>query len=499
MNFHNTIDTEILIIGAGNGGLFAACTAAEKGAKVIVLERNEKIATGRHWIAAVDSNLHTQSGIKLNKFEIIEEACKYASHRVDQRLIKLWADNSGAMIDWLDKVVNKQGANVFLETDVGKTNEGFYKTFPIQHTVQDNEKTLPVTDILKSYAESLGVKILFETPMIELIKDNNVGKVTGAIAKSKDKNIKIHASKGVILATGGYSANIEMLKELNPIAYSSCTATASYEGNLGDGIKAAISIGAAKDDVPTAMIFDRGGCPPDATTGSDLKQGMMTHIGSQPFLKINKQGERFVNESIPYDFMVHAASLESSNTYCMIWDADWKEHTKKFHTIGCSRLQYSPSGCKTMLFDEVAVEKFHKEQLIPKGIIVEDNTIEGLAEKLGIPADKLVATVKRYNELCEKGIDGDFGKESYRMIPLTKPPYQAATLGGILLCTLDGLRINTNMQVLDTNLNPIEGLYAVGNDSGGFFCNNYPEFLVGIAVGRTNTFGYLVGQIVAGL
>lgn len=89
--------------------------------------------------------------------------------------------------------------------------------------------------------------------------------------------------------------------------------------------------------------------------------------------------------------------------------------------------------------------------------------------------------------------------ESYRMIPLTKPPYQAVTLAGILLCTLDGLRINTNMQVLDTNLNQIEGLYAVGNDSGGFFCNNYPELLVGIAVGRTNTFGYLAGQIVAGL
>lgn len=495
-SFHNIIDTDILVIGAGNGGLFAACTAAEKGAKVIVLERNEVIGTGRQWIGALDSTLQKQSGIKINKFEVIEEACKYASHRVDQRLIKLWADNSGSMIDWLDRIVKKQDAYVFLETDMGNKDESFYKTFPIQHTVQNNEKALQVTDLLKVYAENLGVQILFRTPMTELIRENNIGRVSGAIAQSGNKCIKINASKGVILATGGYSANINMLKELNPLAYNSCTATASHDGSLGDGIKAATSIGAAKDEVATAMIFDRGGCTPNATTGEDLKQGMMTHIGSQPFLKINKRGKRFVNESLPYDFIIHAASLEPGNTYCMIWDADWKTHTKEFHTIGCSRIQYSPSGSKLMLFDEKAVEKFHEEKLIPEGIIVMNNTIEGLAQKLGIPSEILVATVKRYNELCEKGIDEDFGKESYRMIPLKKSPFSAATLGGILLCTLDGLRINTNLQVLDKSFNPIEGLYAVGNDSGGFFCNNYPEYLIGIAAGRTDTFGYLAGQII---
>lgn len=496
--FQNTMDTDVLVIGAGNGGLFAACSAAEKGAKVIVLERNDKIGTGRQWIGALNSTVQKQSGIELNKFEVIEKACKYASHRVDQKLIKLWADKSGTMIDWLDVIAKKQGAYVILETDMGNNDESFYKTFPIQHTVQNDEKALQVTDILKTYADSLGVQTLFETPMLQLVRENN-GKVSGAVAKSGEKFIKINAFKGVILATGGYSANINMLKELNPLAYNSCTATASHDDNLGDGIKAALLIGAAKDYVPTAMIFDRGGCPPNASTGGDLKQGMMTHIGSQPFLKVNKRGERFVNESIPYDFMVHAATLEPESTYSMIWDAEWKEHTRKFHTIGCSRMQYSISGSKLMLFDEDAVEKFHQEKLIPKGIVVEDNTLEGLAKKLGVPAENLVATVKRYNELCNKGMDEDFGKEAYRMISLNKPPFGAATLGGLLLCTLDGLRINTNLQVLDTELNPIEGLYAVGNDSGGFFCNNYPEFLIGIAVGRTDTFGYLAGQIVASL
>lgn len=497
-NFNKTIDTEILVVGAGNGGLFAACSAAEKGAKVTVLERNAMIGTGRQWIGAIGSNLQNEAGIELNKFEIIEEACKYASHRVDQKLIKLWADNSGAMINWLDGIAKKQGSYVLLETDIGK-NEGYYKTFPIQHTVQNNEKALYVTDIMKTYAESLGVEILLETPMVQLIREKNEGRVSGVAAKYGEEYIKINASKGVILATGGYSANLDMLKSVNPLAYNSCTASDSHAGSKGDGIKAATWIGAAKDEVPTVMIFDRGGCPPDATTGGDLKQGIMTHIGSQPFLKVNKKGERFANESIPYDFIVHAATLEPGDLYCMIWDSDWREQTRQFQTIGCSRIQYSPSGSKLMLFDEEATEGFHQGVLMPKGIVVEDNTLEGLAEKLGIPADNLVKTVNRYNELCDKGIDEDFGKESYRMLPLKKPPFRAATLGGQLLCTLDGLRINTKLQVMDKSSNPIEGLFAIGNDSGGFFCNNYPEMLVGIAAGRTDTFGYLAGQIVADL
>ena len=130
---------------------------------------------------------------------------------------------------------------------------------------------------------------------------------------------------------------------------------------------------------------------------------------------------------------------------------------------------------------------------------MESDTLEGLAEKLNLPVDTFVKTVERYNELCKKGVDEDFGKESYRMIAIEKPPFRGAVLGGQILCTLDGLRINTKLQVLDTNLEPIEGLYAAGNDSGGFFANNYPEMMVGVACGRTITFGRLAGQIVASL
>ena len=118
-------------------------------------------------------------------------------------------------------------------------------------------------------------------------------------------------------------------------------------------------------------------------------------------------------------------------------------------------------------------------------------------QQLNLPADTFVATVQRYNELCAKGEDEDFGKESSRMLPLENPPYYGCRQGASLLCTLDGLRINTNMQVLDKAGAPIEGLYAAGDCSGGFFAHNYPEYIVGVAVGRTLTEGYLLGGYLA--
>jgi hypothetical protein len=291
-----------------------------------------------------------------------------------------------------------------------------------------------------------------------------------------------------------------MMTELNPMAVRACTAfEAPGEMNVGDGIKAGAWIGAQKQEQTAVQVFDRGGVPPQAQAGCLYEQpGVITHIGSQPFLKVNRKGERFCNESVPYDFIYAAATYEPSLLWCEVWDANWREQTRQFHTVACSRIQYSPTGGKLIIFDEDATEGFHQEMLIPAGIVVEAQTLEELAEKLLIPADTFVKTVERYNELCAKGIDEDFGKESYRMLPIDTPPYRATTLGGQLMCTMDGLLVNTDLQVLDNEFNPIEGLYAAGNDSGGFFANNYPELIIGTTVGRAITFGYLAGKGAAG-
>ena len=106
--------------------------------------------------------------------------------------------------------------------------------------------------------------------------------------------------------------------------------------------------------------------------------------------------------------------------------------------------------------------------------------------------------IKKYNSFCEKGVDEDFGKEAYRLSAIRQPPFYGCWFGGSLLTTIDGLRINENCQVLDPELNVIEGLYAAGDVSGSFFSGNYPEYVVGVACGRSSVEGRHVAKLLAG-
>ena len=220
------------------------------------------------------------------------------------------------------------------------------------------------------------------------------------------------------------------------------------------------------------------------------------HLGSQPWLKVNLNGERFCNESVPYDFILHAAYMEPHHLYNTIYDSTWMDQIAQFKQIGCARIIPSPTGGKLQIFSPEA-EIGLLMGMQQAGFVQQADTIEELAEKLNIPVDTFVETVNRYNELCEKGEDEDFGKEAYRMLPIKQAPFYGCRQGASLLCTLDGLRINTKMQVLDKSGEPIEGLYAAGDCSGGFFAHNYPEYIVGVAVGRTLTEGYLLGAELA--
>ena len=137
--------------------------------------------------------------------------------------------------------------------------------------------------------------------------------------------------------------------------------------------------------------------------------------------------------------------------------------------------------------------------LIAKGYVQKADTIEELAKKLGLPPAQLKATVARNNELYRKGEDVDYGKEKHRLSPVDKAPFYGAKNTGWMLCTMDGIQINTNMNAIDTEGNPIPGLFVIGNDSGGYFANEYPNLATGMACGRTVTFGRIVAKHLASL
>lgn len=352
---------------------------------------------------------------------------------------------------------------------------------------------------MNAYAASKGVEFKYETKLVKFIKEN--GKVVGVYASDKnDKYIRINASKGVIVCTGGYSRNYEMLKALQPENSNIVGITSAIPGCTGDGIKACIWAGGKFDETHSLMMFDRCAIKPDAVPGLDLvqsgKSGMFW-MASHPWLKVNADGERFFNESGTYEGILHTNQFQKGHAHYTIFDSDWVSYLEKFATHGCSRLHPFENGADPNIPYQVIRDK-HIPGLLQDGYLIKADTMEGLAQGLGLPADKLKATVDRYNELFDKGEDVDFGKEAHRLSAVRTGPFYGAKTCGRILCTMDGIQINTNINAIDTEGNVIQGLFVVGNDSGGYFSYTYPNLSTGAACGRTVTFGRRAGRIAAG-
>lgn len=491
-DIRKTTETEVLVIGAGNAGLMAAAAAAEKGAKTVVIEKEKTINLMRLTIGGINTNAQKRAGVEINKYDLVEYLAGFAQHNVDESLLYQWVDNSAEAVNWLeDNVLKPNGAHLRSEPDA-KVSNPIYKAFPTQNDATIDDKTFAsYGKWFQKKVEELGVNLAFETSLIELIKSHGV--VTGVIAKDLKRNeyLRINASKGVILCTGGYSANKELLSKWNPLALKKNIFNDSPR-NDGIGITSAMSLGAIKDELPAVCVFDRGLAPVGTKTEDMYVQTDRytdwLWLGSHPLLKVNLRGERFANESTPYEFIVNAASKQPGYLYAMIWDGNFGEYAAQFHTLGCARVGFPGY----MASAEKLVED--TEQYVDKGLVVKAETIEELAEKMQLPVENLKKTIKRNNELAKKGVDEDFGKEAYRLTPIDQAPYYGCTLGGRLLCTFDGLRINKRMEVLDEGYEPIKHLYAAGNDSGGFFCGSYPDRVPGTAASHAQTFGRLAGK-----
>lgn len=505
----DTVDCEVLVCGLGAGGITATAAAAEKGMNVIAIEKGAGHGSIKSDIGVIGTRIDT---VEVDPFQMLNEHTRYANGWCDPRVTRVWATESGATFDWISDSIAEFGATPYFEYDVDEGTHGVWPVYPTDHgfhytyTEEEQAKAdaavaesgdpaaaqgiLPqVGDYMLKKAEEWGADLRYETPFVQLAQDEN-GKVTGAYAKTGDGYVLFNASKGVILATGGYEANPDLLAELNPDAAAIGGVSMTQAGCEGDGIKAGIWAGGMKDEIPTLMTFARAAVAPDAELGYPY-QGMTCWIGDQPFLKVNLDGARVCCETAPYDYPLHVAALQPEYKLASIWDSDYQNQIVAFHTIGCSRINMSdtvdaagvPTGeglsfpaCDMMI--GAAMEA---------GIVQQADTIEELAEKLRVDPAGLTATVERYNELAAKGVDEDFGKPAKDLLPLSKPPYFGAFFGGHVLCTLDGLRIDEHMRVLSTDRKPIEGLYAVGNCSGSVYAATYPELFIGNANGRTIT------------
>ena len=500
-----TLETEVLICGFGTGGVPCALSCAQNGNKTLVIERDAQDGCQgmREDIGAMNSKLQQESFADFPEFEItekdaVENIVRYANGYVNYDLVKLWAQRSGEMLDWLTDTVEATG-KVYMEFEggIGKTDDGARdRAFATGHSPHLNDQAgedESYSSIMRQLAQDAGAEVRWSCPLVKLEQDES-GRVTGAIAQDSTDGhyVRINASKGVVLATGGYSTNTAMMQALQPEILDGRILCTSGSTDDGSGIKAGMWLGARKDPIGTSILFNRCCVMPDETAGNGVV-GRWFWFGEQPFLKVNLNGERFCNESGPYDYMLHSTWSQPQHTYVDIWDSDAKAKAEQFDEVGCCRLFPFDNGAQNNIPFDVVWDNMNAK-LIEDGYIQQADTIEELAEKLNIPADNLVATVDTYNGYCDAGEDPDYYKEPHRLTKLDTPPYYGVRTGAWHLATFDGLLINTHMQVLDQDSNPIEGLYAIGDCSGGFFCVSYPNLFTGLACGRTTTEGYILGQ-----
>ena len=499
-----TYETEILVIGCGTGGMFTMASAAEEGAKVIGIDRFPTGVGIRDDLGAIDSRYQKEWGTKIDKFDYITMATQYAAGHIKQDLVKLWADKSGSVIDWYGDRLAERGVELWHESGDSE-DKARYEHFPTGHSPRwagsddGTGETLDGNKVLYDYALSLGAEFHYSTKMIKLVKED--GKVTGCIAENENgEYVKYVASKGTVVCTGGYSLNYEMMDALQPWNLRIIGRNGSEPGAYGDGIKACLWAGAKMDETHSMMMFDRCALRPDQETGPETAKAGdngFFWMGSQPWLKINADGERFFNESGTYEGSLHADEYNKGHVHYSLFDSNWTTYVQQFQMHGCSRLVPFENGADPNIPYQ-AIENGMLPGLIENGFVIQADTIEELAEGLGLPADKVKATVDHYNELAYAGEDTDYGKEQHRLTPVDTAPFYGAKNTGYVLCTMDGIQIDTNMNAIDTEGNLIPGLYVNGNDSGGYFANTYPNLSTGMACGRTVTFGYLVGKYLAG-
>ena len=511
-----TVDTDILIVGAGNGGIFAAAYAAANGLNFRIIEQNGNVQDTRHWYGAIDSAAAKEAGEKpADRAKLLSEISRYASGKCDQRVVKTWINESAAMHDFMRSILEDKygwtcdftsGAEAAWPAENAEHNTDYL--FPVQehnYMASESASGKPRNELLLDYIRELGYDVDFKTSLAKLEKDST-GRITGIIAQSTEDDhfIRYNANKGVLLACGGFPGNPYMMEQLDPLGTSVTTACSYSPADKGYGIRAAVWAGANLDKEAAPMLFDRGIVAPgvdggyvasDSAFGGKAFPGPIRQYnpGTQPFLKVNRNGERFANESSPYNDIVYAAAHQPGRVYAQICDANILEDAKRFHTIGCSA-QTRNAGAE---YIQKQMDNAEKE-----GVFFKADTIEELADKLGFTGeakDTFLATVDRYNELYDKQNDEDFGKPAYRLSAIRTAPFYGCWLGASLLTTEQGIAINDKGQALDNDNKPMPGLYVTGDMSGSFFANNYPCLMAGVAMGRTLTYAIKAIKQMGGL
>lgn len=473
------ITVDLAIVAAGPAGLAAAVTAAEKGLKVAVFEK-QSIAGGTANMGMGPLGINTKiQKAHFNEVSVKDALTKhmeYTHYRVDADLVQTYFNLSADTIEWLEAMgVKFAGAFPY-----------FTESEATWHIVDNGRigpgAAAPMNKAMADKAESLGGDFYFQTPVEDLLVEN--GKVCGLVAIHKDGyKVTAHA-KAVLVATGGFGSNPDMIKEEFGYDLNSNFFTFNVPGITGEGLKMMWKAGAQKFGLASEIIF---------LLPHNLEYMIADGVLRQPNLLINQLGQRFMNEGLMGNttFTGNAINLQPGGyAYCIM--------DRKILS------QYQDNGPDIM--DLVhPVQGFH---LIDKDIqkakennydaIITADSVAELAEKLNIAESTLQATINEYNHFCQTGVDTTFYKDNRYLHPITGEggylvgKYYVGAYG-----TMGGVRINAKCQVMDQNDQAIAGLYSAGSDANTIYGDSYNFTLPGNSMGFAVNSGRMAGRAIA--
>lgn len=480
---------DVVVVGAGNAALSAALAAREYGASVLVLERAPEGKRGGNsyftgglvrfpygGIADIRELIPDMSdaeadGIDVGAYpeeQFFETIARVTDYMADPELTQVVVQEALPTMKWL----RSKGVRFALSTGRQAFKSGQKFKFWGNAPVEFVGGGIGLVDMLFESARRHGVEIWYSARASRLLTDNT-GRVTGVLCRKDGAQVEIEAG-GVVLACGGFEANPEMrARYLGPDW--DLVKVRGTEFNTGDGITMALEVGAQPFGHFSgchAVAWDL-----NAPATGDRKVGELFQKHSYPFgIVVNRDGERFLDEG-----------------------ADFRNYT--YAKYGKEILK-QPGRMAVQIFDAKVMHLLREEYRIPQVTKAVANTLEELAEQLEINPDGLVRTVQAYNAACSdrpydptvkdgKGTAGITPPKSNWALPIDSPPYVGFAVTCGITFTFGGLKVSPDSEVLDTDNQPIAGLYAAGELVGGLFYHNYPG---GTGLSTGAVFGKLAGR-----
>lgn len=459
-------DTDVVVVGAGAGGTVAAVSSLEAGFKTILLEKMPAAGGAGNFMEgsfAVESFMQKDAGVKLTKMEAFNKIMTYHKWTTNAALTKAFVDESAETIQWVwDHGVKFKEVKSAFKDNPNKT----------WHLYPGGGSSL--IKAMVSLFSTKGGTFLLETPAKKLIFDKN-GKITGVMAENEEGDVIRINAKYVILATGGFANNADMIKK-----YGGPESTPNPpKGRDGDGINMALSAGAILDKNMDTLQLNGAFMVAPGEAICNGPNAELRAMFRQSLLYVNEQGERFFNEEITIDWPAASNAISRAGKYVyVVFDA---ATLKEFQTTGYL------NPCGNWIQREQPMKKF--DQLFPanekKGYAFQGKTLDELAKKMGVNPAELKLTAGNMTAYAKNGYDNQFGKNMRFVRAVDQGPFYALKGQLYHLTTVGGVKVNAHLQPVNEAGKAIEKLYVIGNDAGGLYGDTYDLF---VAEGATSGF-----------